>query len=142
MVVTLGAKHNPRNESAYWFDDTEKLGTSRFTKRSHKNLTTSRFDLIPFLIADLVRGKDFYVYTTKGRFKKGVNRLCTTLMATFRACKESEDAARHARKLTLISDNFSENKNNTLLAFASDLEDEKPLIQNNASRASPSDEDR
>ncbi len=86
-----------------------------------KNLPTARFHTIPFLIADLARGKDYYVYTAKGRFKKGANRLCTTLMTAIRAVKSGNDEASHARTLTLIADNFSENKNNTLFAFCTDL---------------------
>jgi len=117
----LAAKHDPKNKNCYWFDDTEKLGLPKFSKRPPKNLTTSRFDVIPFLIADLARGKDFYIYTAKGRFKKGGNRLCTSLLATFRATKEGPGPARHARHLTLIADNFAENKNNTVFAFCSHL---------------------
>jgi hypothetical protein len=42
-------------------------------------------------------------------------------MAFARAAKQSEDMSRFARHLVLIADSFSENKNNTLFAFASDL---------------------
>ena len=121
MLEVTEARHNPRSKNVFWSDDTNSLGISKFTKRPHKNLTSSRFHVIPFLIADLARGKDYYVYTAKGRFKKGANRLCTTLMAAIRATKEGDHEARHARELTLIADNFSENKNNTLFAFCSDL---------------------
>jgi hypothetical protein len=119
--VVLSGKHNPREEQVFWFDDTEAIGFPRCTNRPPKNLTQSRFKLIPFLIADLGRNKEYYVYTAKGRFKKGANRLCTTLLAAIRAAKRSKHESRFARKLTLIADNFSENKNNTLFAFLSDL---------------------
>jgi hypothetical protein len=121
QTLVLSAKHSPRTKNVYWFDDTEKTGFPKWTKRPMKNLPSTRFNVIPFLIADLARCEDFYVYTASGRFKKGANRLCTTLMAAFRATKNGTDVARHARELYLIADNFSENKNNTLLAFASDL---------------------
>ena len=117
----LDGKHNPQVHNVFWFDDTESLGLPKFTKRTMKNIPTSRFHMIPFLIADLARGRDYYMYTSKNRFKKGANRLCTSLMAAIRATKESTHESRHARKLTLIADNASENKNNTLLAFLSDL---------------------
>jgi hypothetical protein len=119
--LVLSAKHNPRAKNVFWFDDTEKTGFPKWTKRPMKNLPSSRFNMIPFLIADLARCQDYYVYTASGRFKEGANRLCTTLMTAFRATKNGTDDARHARKLWLIADNYSENKNNTLLAFCSDL---------------------
>ena len=84
-------------------------------------MPTTRFQLIPFLISDHGRGKEYYVYTAKGRFKKGANRLCTTLYHIFRARKRDDHKARYARRVTLVADNFSENKNNTLLAFCSHL---------------------
>ena len=85
-------------------------------------MTNSSVDLIPFLINDFARGKEYYVYTAKKRFKKGANRLCTTLMAAIRALKSDPSSkARKARKLVLIADNYSENKNNTLFGFFSML---------------------
>jgi hypothetical protein len=119
--IILSARHNPRKHNAYWFDDTEKMGFPKWTKRPMKNLPVARFNVIPFLMADLARGKDYYIYTSKGRFSKGANRLCTSLLCTYRATKEGEDDARYARRVSNIADNFSENKNNTLLCFASDL---------------------
>jgi len=119
--IVLGSRHNPRDEQAFWYDDTLSLGFPRLTKRTLKNLTTSRFHLIPALFADLARGKDFYIYTAKNRFAKGANRLATSLYVLIRSSKWGKDIARFARKLTLIADNFSENKNNILFAFASHL---------------------
>ena len=115
--LVLSAKHNPHNDNVFWFDDTEAMGWPKWTKRPMKNLPTARFNMTPFLIADLARGKDYYIYTAKGRFKKGANRLCTSLLATIRATKAEDHPARFARRLTLIADNYSENKNNTLLAL-------------------------
>jgi|AntRauTorckE5430_2_1112549.scaffolds.fasta_scaffold04515_3 hypothetical protein len=121
QALILSAKHDPRALNVYWFDDTEKMGFPKFTKRPMKNLPVARFNLVPFLIADLGRQKDYYIYMSGGRFRKGANRLCTTLLSTFRATKNGSDDSRFARKLALIADNYSENKNNTLLAFASQL---------------------
>ena len=117
----LRAKHNPREYQVLWFDDTESMGLPKFTKRPMKNLPVARFEIIPFLIADLARGKDWYIYTAKNRFRKGANRLCTSLHTVLGASKEGPQEARHARWLTLIADNFAENKNNTLFAYCSDL---------------------
>jgi hypothetical protein len=70
----MSARHNGAEELVLCYDDTEALGLPKFTKRPHKNLTTSRLQLVPFLISDLAREKDFYIYTAKARFKKGANR--------------------------------------------------------------------
>jgi hypothetical protein len=115
------ARHDPRELNVFWYDDTEKTGFPKFTKRPMKNLPVARMNLIPFLIADLARQRDFYIYMHGGRFKKGANRLCTALLTAFRATKNGTDMARYARKLALIADNYSENKNNILLAFATQL---------------------
>jgi hypothetical protein len=77
--------------------------------------------MIPFVLTNHATGTNHYIYTAKGRFKKGGNRMCTTLHSVIRALKHSSHAASRARKLVLIADNCSENKNNTLLAFANDL---------------------
>ena len=119
--ILLEAKHNPQALNAYWYDDTEKIGLPKFTKREHKNLPTTRFFLIPFLLADLSRGIDRYVYTAKNRFKKGANRLCTSLYYAFRATKAADVPASRAKRLVLLADNFAENKNNTVFAFCSML---------------------
>ena len=119
--VKLEAKHNPEALNVYWYDDTEKMGLPKFTKREHKNLPTSRFFVIPFLLSDLARGLDRYVYTPAGRFKKGANRLCTTLYYAFLATKSANVPASRAKRLILIADNFCENKNNTMFAFCSML---------------------
>jgi hypothetical protein len=73
--IVLGARHNPREENLFWFDDTESLDLPKWTKRPMKNLPTARFSVIPFLIADLARGKDYYIYTAKKRFSKGKHAL-------------------------------------------------------------------
>jgi hypothetical protein len=62
-----------------------------------------------------------YVYTLKGKFKKGGNRFCTMMYNVIKSIKTSGGPAAEARTLTLIGDNYGENKNNTNLAFASDL---------------------
>jgi hypothetical protein len=115
--LILDAKHNPDKHQVLWFDDTSAMGLPRFTNRTMKNLPIARFDLIPALFADLGRGRDYYVYTAKGRFKKGANRLCTALLSVLRASKNADGPSRKARKLTLIADNFAENKNNEIFAF-------------------------
>ena len=51
--IVLATRHNPRGRNAFWFDDTESTGFPKWTKCPMKNLSTTRFHMIPFLIADL-----------------------------------------------------------------------------------------
>lgn len=117
----LEARHSPRDQLTLFFDDTSALGFPKFTNRAPKNLTTSRFDMIPFVIMDEARQKTTYIYTAKNRFKKGANRLCTELFHQLHAIKTGTHAAKFARKCVLIADNYSENQNNTNLGFLADL---------------------
>jgi len=61
------------------------------------------------------------VYTAKGRYKKNSNRVCTQLYFTFRAAKRTTLISRFARSATLIAGNALDNKNNTILAFCTEL---------------------
>jgi hypothetical protein len=83
--------------------------------------------VIPFNLTNHGNSENFYFYTLKGQFKKGANRLCTTLwhvtqrIRNGKATTHAEKAQKLARHLILIADNYSENKNNTLLAFCNEL---------------------
>jgi hypothetical protein len=103
------------------YDDTSCLEVPKFTNRDPKNLTTSRLPIIPFNITNYTSGETAYVYTLKGRYPKGGNRLCTVLYHYLRKVKFSDHQCRHARTLILQADNYSENKNNTLFFFCSEL---------------------
>jgi hypothetical protein len=61
------------------------------------------------------------VYTLKNRYKKGANRLCTVLYYYLRKVKHGPTDSRFARSLYLHADNYSENKNNVVLQFLSEL---------------------
>lgn len=115
------SQHNPAEQTTLAYDDTKSFGLPHFSKRDYKGLTSSRFEVIPFLIEDYSLNKRSYIYTAKGRFKKGGNRLCTELYHQLRAIKFSGTRAAYARKVVMIADNASENKNMTLLAFDHDL---------------------
>ena len=116
------AKHTPSEVNTFQFDDTEAVGLPHFTNRTYKGLPAARADYVPFLIHDHARNKKMYVFSRKGLYPKGANRLVTTLLACITALKlDTSSEARHARKLVLIGDNYSENKNNTIIAFAQDL---------------------
>ena len=78
-------------------------------------------DFIPWLVNDHARSKLTYVYSLKGKHKKGGNRFCTMMYHCVRSLKLSGGPAAEARSMVFIGDNFGENKNNTNLAFACDL---------------------
>ena len=119
--VFAQSRQNPGEVNVLSYDDTETTGFPRNTNRDVKNLGGSRLRVIPFVLTNHATGRNHYIYSVKGRYKKGGNRMCTTLHSVNRAMKHSTHAASRARKLVLIADNCSENKNNTLLAFANDL---------------------
>jgi hypothetical protein len=118
----IRAAHAPEKYNLFSFDDTGTLKLPHFSNRQPKNLPSARLELIPFLIEDHARGKKTYMYSTKGRYSKGANRICGQLYAAIEALKTDTSHVAHlARNLCLICDNFSENKNNTLFAMCSDL---------------------
>ena len=119
--LQMRARHSPRKYIVLSYDDTSKLGLPRLTNRSPKGMTHVRFNVVPFNITNHSTGQDAYIYTVKDRFPKGANRLCTTLYHFIRKIKWGEHECREARHLTLIGDNFGENKNNDVFAFACEL---------------------
>jgi len=117
------AAHAPEKVNLFSFDDTGSLKLPHFSNRQPKNLPSARLELIPFLIEDHARGKKTYIYSTKGRYGKGANRICGQLYAAIEALKNDTSHVAHlARTLCLICDNFSENKNNTLFEMCSELD--------------------
>ena len=77
--------------------------------------------MVPFNIMNYANGDSTYVYTSKNRYSKGGNRLCTVLYHILRRVKWGKHGCRHARTLILHADNFTENKNNVLLCFLCEL---------------------
>ena len=113
----------PHNRQLFLYDDTSCLELPHFTNRSIKNLGRSRVSVIPFYIGDYGSNDAAYIYTVKHRFRKGANRLCTTLFHAIRRSKfRKTDTNTHlARHLILQADNYCENKNSDVLLFASEL---------------------
>jgi hypothetical protein len=66
-------------------------------------------------------GEHLYVYMLKKKFKKLANRLITVLYHLLRRVKWGSHPCRFAKDLILIADNASENKNNVLFVFCSEL---------------------
>ena len=77
--------------------------------------------IIPWIIQNLGAGKEHYSYMLKKAYKKGGNRICTQLYHVLRTIKMGGGPQARATKLTLVADNYNENKNNTLFAFLSHL---------------------
>ena len=73
---------------------------------------------IAWLVEDVGARALYYIYTVKGRFSKGANRLCTCLYFLM-LCGLEDPTTSTARKMAYIGDNYSENKNFPLLVFAS-----------------------
>ena len=113
----------PHAMQLFLYDDTSCLELPHFTNRGIKNLGRSRINVIPFYFGDYGSGDAAYIYTCKNRFRKGANRLCTTLYHAIRRSKNRKCAANShlARHLVLQADNYSENKNSDVLLFASEL---------------------
>ena len=65
-------------------------------------------------------GDNDYVYTEKGRYEKSANHMITTIHAILPRNKSSygEGKTKHmARRLVVIADNASDNKNNEMYAY-------------------------
>ena len=107
-------------------DGTEALGLPRLTNRTLKNLDPTRFEVVPWLGDDLSAQRKDYIYTAKKAFPKDSNTLISQVHAMIRRAKSDYKHPRHkARKLVLIADSASENKNNTLFAYVTDLVENK-----------------
>ena len=78
------AKRTPSEVNTFQFDDTEAVGLPHFTNRTYKGLPAARADYVSFLIHDHARNKKMYVFSRKGLYPKGANRLATTLLACHR----------------------------------------------------------
>jgi hypothetical protein len=114
-------KANPSQYVILQYDDTSTAGFPILSNRDIKNVTVSRFHVIPFNICNYASGESAYIYTVKNRYPKGGNRLCTTLYHILRKVKFGTHECRNAMTLYLHADNASENKNNVFLTFLSEL---------------------
>ena len=108
--------------NTFMFDDTSAVGFPFFTNRPVKATAQKyRVEMIPWLVWDVARSQESYVYSLKGAFSKGASRWCTQVFDVVRALKTSGTPAAEARTAIFIGDNCSENKNVINLAFCSDL---------------------
>jgi len=104
------------------YDDTEFMTFPNMTNRPLKNMGNTGFRAIPWLLTNHGTRKREYVYMPYGKWKKGANRILTQIHATLSAIKGDPTNKQHtARRLVLIADNASENKNKEILAYIADL---------------------
>jgi hypothetical protein len=104
------------------YDDTEFMTFPNMTNRPLKNMGNTGFRAIPWLLTNHGSKKRDYVYMPYGKWKKGANRILTQIHATLSAIKGDPTNKQHtARRLVLIADNASENKNKEILAYCADL---------------------
>jgi hypothetical protein len=116
------ARQDPAGTILLYYDDTECFGFPHMTNRPFKNMPKSRFYVVPWLLMDKGLGTQEYIYMPKKKWSKGANRIITQLHAYISSIKSDQTNIQHkARRLILIGDNFSENKNNALFAWMSDL---------------------
>jgi hypothetical protein len=112
------AIHQPFKYITILGDDTKSRGFPNLTNRSWKSLgSTPRVHFVPFLFENYATDEQVYVYSLKGKYKKGGNRWATTMHSIVRAIKERDCPAATADTLVFIGDNYGENKNNANLAF-------------------------
>jgi hypothetical protein len=123
------AKRAPEQVTVLSYDDTTAMGFPRPTNRAPKQMATDKVELVPWNCTNHGTGENIYVYDLKKKWRHGANRLCTNLYHIIRRIKLKDDATcttaergqKVCRKLVLMGDNVSENKNNTLFAFCQHL---------------------
>jgi hypothetical protein len=118
-ALIAAAAFQPGEQWCCEYDDTTVAGLPHFTNRPPKNLGMTRVGFTPWNYNCAAADVRCYIWSVKGAVKKGANRLCTCLFHLWKAQKEGTDDHRFARHVSCIADNYSENKNNTDLAFAS-----------------------
>ena len=103
-------------------DGTVKKGFPNLGHRTLKNLNPSRFDVVPWMAHDISGGRSDYIYAPNASTSKSTNYLLSQFHAVVRRAKSDYTHPRHrARKLTVIADSASENKNNILFAYYTDM---------------------
>lgn len=104
------------------------MGFPRTTNKDVKNYPTDRVFMTPLSLSHHGNG-NVYFYDFTHKWRHGSNRMCTILYTVLSRIKNkpARDATTHdlaqkrSTKLYLMADNAPLNKNNTILAFASEL---------------------
>ena len=104
------------------YDATNAISFPHFSNRPLKAFTKGGMAFTPWLITNHGLRQREYIYLPKGKWEKGANYVLTQLMAMIRRIKSDPSNPQHkARRLVMVADNASENKNVTLLAWAADI---------------------
>jgi hypothetical protein len=123
VVKAMGVS-SPEEELIVMHDGTSSLGLPRLSGRSIKNISPERFEVTPWLAMDYSAGLKDYLYTPTATTPKDANTLISQLHVIIRRAKSDYNHSRHkARKLTIVADSASENKNNVLFAYCTDMVD-------------------
>ena len=121
-VLKARAVSTPGEVLVIMHDGTLALGTPRLTHRTIKNLDPARMEVVPWLGLDLSSNRKDYIYSRKSTTPKDANTLISQVHAMIRRAKSSYSHPSHkARELVLVADSASENKNNVLFAYCTDL---------------------
>ena len=123
------ARSTPDQVTVLSYDDTGAMGFPRMTNRPVKSIPTDRVNFVPWNLTNHGTKENIYVYDLKNKWYHGGNRLCTNLYHVIRRIKLKDDATctpleksqKVCRKLGLMGDNVSENKNHTILCFCQEL---------------------
>ena len=124
LESTLSARAvaSPESLLLLEYDDTVSIGFPHLGLRGIKNMNTHRSAVVPWLGVDKSSGQKEYVYTPKRANSKGTNRAITQLHAMVRRAKTDYTHPRHlARRLVCVADSASDNKNNVLFTYCTDL---------------------
>jgi hypothetical protein len=112
----------PGDHVVIMHDGTSAIGMPKLGHRSIKNLNPARYEVTPWLGMDYTAGTKDYIYSPTENTPKDANTLISQLHAMVRRVKANYGHPGHrARTLTIIADSASENKNNTLLAYCTDM---------------------
>jgi hypothetical protein len=123
-VSKAAAVNNPQDNLCIMHDGTSALGLPRLSQRTIKNLDPTRLEVTPWLAMDYSAGLKDYIYSQTEVTAKGANTLISQIHIVIRRAKSDYKHPRHrARKMCMIADSASENKNNILLAYCTDLVD-------------------
>jgi hypothetical protein len=121
-VIKAQAVSSPSEHLVIMHDGTSALGLPCLSRRSVKNLDPFRFEVTPWLAMDYSGDLKDYIYSTSCNTPKDANTLISQVHLVIRRAKSDYTHPRHrARTLTIVAASASENKNNTLFMYCTDL---------------------
>jgi hypothetical protein len=124
------ARLNPDSVIVLSADATSRFGFPHMTRRPIKSMPSDAVYMTPWNCTNHGTGEDVYMYDINGKWMHGADYLCTNLYTILRRIKtkpegpdmtDIERKQKRCQKLVLMGDNVSENKNNTVLQFCSEL---------------------